>query len=135
MRRTGLSEYATSFLICSKALAVRKQAGDTAKAFLPVEAKPAATPTKFCSAMPTSTIWVGYFLPKGTSLPDPLESLVITTTLRSPVAKCCKVAENTSKFGLVTCKSSVNTFPIMFMHLVPLLLAHIAPHSEHHDAS
>ena len=59
---------------------MRKQAGETAKAFLPAAANPAAMPTKFCSAMPTSTICCGSALPNGPSLPEPRESLVTTTT-------------------------------------------------------
>src|SRR6516164_9474842 len=58
--------------------AVRKQAGETANTFLPADASPAATPTRFCSAMPISTICLGKFCPNGVSLPDPRESLVTT---------------------------------------------------------
>ena len=71
-----------SFLICSSERAVRKQAGDTANGILPAAASPAETPTKFCSAIPTSTICFGSSLANGTSLPEPRESLVTTTTLR-----------------------------------------------------
>src|SRR5258708_292940 len=74
-------------------------AGDTAKTFLPAAAKPAATPTRFCSAMPTSTIWPGAALAKGASLADPRESLVTTKRSESPRANSRRVAANTSKFA------------------------------------
>src|ERR1700722_7662978 len=68
---TGRPEKQRSFLICSSERAVKKHAGETAKTFLPAATNPAATPTRFCSAMPTSTIWPGAALAKGASLAEP----------------------------------------------------------------
>src|ERR1039458_1791466 len=73
-----------SFLICSSERAVRKHAGETPKDFLPHAAKPAVMPTRFCSAMPTSTSCFGKAWPNGPSLPEPRESLVTRRGLDSP---------------------------------------------------
>src|SRR5258705_7004995 len=79
-------------------------AGETAKTFLPAAAKPAATPTRFCSAMPTSTIWPGAALAKEASLAEPRESLVTTKRSESSRASSKSVDANVSKLA---CASSI----------------------------
>src|ERR1041384_424235 len=88
-----------SFLICSSARAVRKQLGETPKAFFPHAASPAVMPTGFGSAMPTWTSCFGSALPNGPSLPDPRESLVTAIMLRSALANFSSVAANSSRLA------------------------------------
>ena len=56
-----------------------RDAGETAIAFFPQEAIPAAMETRFCSAIPTSTNCSGYCSAKGVMEPLPLESEHNTT--------------------------------------------------------
>ncbi len=74
-------EYATSALICSSARAVRKQDAADTNGIRPPLARPAATPTMSCSAIPTLINRSGNAFLNASSLLDPTESLT-TPTIR-----------------------------------------------------
>ncbi len=78
---------------------MRKLDGETPKTFLPTADKPAQIPTKFCSAIPTSIIWLGNSFPNCVNFPDPLESLVTTIMSLSFFAKSNNVSAKTSKLA------------------------------------
>ena len=73
---------AKPFLTCSKARSVNI-ANVLAKGTLPQDARPAATNTIFCSAIPRETVLSGYCSLKRQDLVDFPKSASITTTLGS----------------------------------------------------
>ena len=79
-------------MICSIARAVRKQEAAETNGILPPLARPAATPTMSCSAIPTLISRSGKRSWNVPSLLDPTESLTTATTRGSAAASSTSVA-------------------------------------------
>ena len=91
------SEYATSALICSSARPVRKQEAAETNGIRPPLARPAATPTMSCSAMPTLISRSGKAFLNASSLLEPIESLTTPTMRWSSWASAESVATYASR--------------------------------------
>ena len=94
-------------MICSSARPVKNGDAAHTNAVNPAFARPAATPTMFCSAMPTSIKRSGKRSRNSPKLLEPTESLQTTTILGFSVANAIKVLakiirlSNSSSFSLI----------------------------------
>lgn len=87
-RMTGCWLYATSAFTCSSERPVRNGAAAHTKGMSPEEARPAPTPTMFCSAIPTLMSRSGNSSRNAVRLLDPTESLQTATMRESSRASC-----------------------------------------------
>ena len=79
-------------MICSSARAVRKQDAAETNGMRPPLARPAATPTMSCSAMPTLISRSGKAFLNASSLLEPTESLTTPTMRWSASARSASVS-------------------------------------------
>src|ERR1035437_10047143 len=109
---------------------------------MPPLAKPAPTPTMFCSAIPTFTKRSGNLAPKFVSMVEETESFT-TTHMRE---SCSAIASSDWEYASRQSNSFAGAVPgavdwsgavaLIDSHLLPVpqLLQQAAPASAHHDA-
>ena len=106
-------------MICSSARPVKKGAAAHTNGVNPAFAKPAATPTMFCSAMPTSIKRSGNRSRNSVKLLEPTESLQTTTILGSSLASVIRVLakimrlSNSSNFSLIAVQAAARPLHIV----------------------